>query len=306
MTPPSYDADVLVVGAGPAGVAAAMMAASLKLHALVIEAEQVGSKLHMIGALENVAGGWTAGPQLAEALRLDLMRLQETGRCSVVQAHAVSVHGHDDRAKLALSDGRLLIGRTAVVATGVASLTPADMAWVTVPPDLVAPPLWRAAPENLSGYTYVLGADRPLGTWLRAHPNATKMLHVLCPPADQYKTAEVADDERVRIVPVSHVAVQPDRGGGWRLDVTDQAGAQKTYVVNTLLNNLGAKPAALEGLVEGPDGYCPPGRQHPRIYVAGDLRASRYQRIVTAQGSGAEAVLAYYYDTTPSGAGSRR
>jgi thioredoxin reductase (NADPH)/alkyl hydroperoxide reductase subunit F len=100
--------------------------------------------------------------------------------------------------------------------------------------------------------------------------------------------------------------VQPDRGGGWRLNVTDQEGTQKTYVVNTLLNNLGAKPAALEGLVEGSDGYCPPGHQHPRIHVAGDLRASRYQRIVTAQGSGAEAVLAYYYDTTLFGAGGRR
>ncbi|MFE5550185.1 hypothetical protein ACFQ71_41530 [Streptomyces sp. NPDC056534] len=45
------------------------------------------------------------------------------------------------------------------------------------------------------------------------------------------------------------------------------------------------------------NGYCPPEMQHPRIFIAGDLRSGRFQRITTAQGSGAEAALAYYYST---------
>jgi thioredoxin reductase (NADPH)/alkyl hydroperoxide reductase subunit F len=295
----SYDANVLVVGAGPAGVAAAVMAASLKLRTVVVEAGQVGGKLHIIGAVENVSGNWSTGPQLAQALALDLERLQEAGLSTLVQARAVSVSSHDDRAELTLDDGQVLAAQTIVVATGVASLTPADADWMTAPDDLTAPPLWRATPESLAGRTYVLGADRPLGTWLRTHPKASATLHVLCPPEDDYKAVEVAGDHRVRLVPVSRVAVtRPSYGDGWTLEVKDRDGLLKSYVASTVLNNLGSTPAALEGLALGKDGYCPPGQQHRRIQIAGDLRSARFQRIATAQGSGAEAVLACYYATT--------
>lgn len=48
-------------------------------------------------------------------------------------------------------------------------------------------------------------------------------------------------------------------------------------------------------LVRDTDGYCPPAGQHPRITVAGDLRSARFQRIMTAMGSGSEAALRAYY-----------
>ncbi|CAO0834046.1 hypothetical protein SMICM17S_06276 [Streptomyces microflavus] len=62
------ETDVLVVGAGPSGMAAAVMAGSLNLRTVIVEAGAVGGKLHVIGALENVPGNWSTGPQLAEAL----------------------------------------------------------------------------------------------------------------------------------------------------------------------------------------------------------------------------------------------
>jgi thioredoxin reductase len=298
MSSPSYDADVLIVGAGPAGVSAAVMAASLKLRTIVIEAGLTGGKLHAVGALDNVPGSWSTGPDLAQALARDLHRLQESGWCTLMQALAVAVSGHDDRAELALTGGHVLTGQAVMVATGVAALTPADVDWVTAPDDLAAPPLWRAAPDSLTGRTYVLGADRPLGTWLRAHSKTSKTLHVLCPPADEYKAAEVAGDDRVRMIPVSHVTItRPAYRDGWTVEVQDQDGERKVYAVTAVLNNLGNKPAALEGLAQGEDGYCPVDRQHPRIRIAGDLRSARYQRIATAQGSGAEAVLTCYYNT---------
>ncbi|MYS32518.1 pyridine nucleotide-disulfide oxidoreductase, partial [Streptomyces sp. SID4920] len=55
-------------------------------------------------------------------------------------------------------------------------------------------------------------------------------------------------------------------------------------------------PAAPAGdPVRGADGYCAPADQHPRVLVAGDLRSARYQRIMTALGSGSEAALHAYY-----------
>ncbi|MER5696099.1 FAD-dependent oxidoreductase [Streptomyces mirabilis] len=298
MSSPSFDADVLVVGAGPAGVAAAVMAASLRLRTVVVEAGEVGGKLHTIGALENVAGNWSTGPQLAQALAQDIQRLQGAGRCTVVHGRAVAVSSSEDRAELALGDGRVLVAETIVVATGVTALTPAEAPWVTAPEDLSVAPLWRTTPDNLTGRTYVLGADRPLGTWLRAHPNASTTMHVLCPPADDYKAVEVNGDDRVRLVPVSHVAVtRPSYSDGLQVEVKDRDGQRKVYAVTAVLNNLGNKPASLEGLALSEDGYCPPEKQQHRIRIAGDLRSARFQRIATAQGSGAEAVLAYYYDT---------
>ncbi|MGW2890553.1 FAD-dependent oxidoreductase [Streptomyces griseoruber] len=293
-----YDADMLVVGAGPAGVAAALMAASLNLRVIVVESGPVGGKLHRVSALENVSGNWSTGPQLAEALAADLQRLQKAGRCRVVQGHAVKTSGHDDRAELALADGRVFTSASIVVATGVTELTPSDLQWVSAPTDFSASPLWRATPQELTGRTYVLGADRPLGTWLRAHPDSTTTLHVLCPPADRYKAAEVEDDGRIRLVPVSHAAIsRPAYGDGWTVEVKGHDGIKTVYAATSVLNNLGSKPAGVAGLVSGEDGYCPPNQQHRRIRVAGDLRSARFQRIATAQGSGAEAVLGCYYET---------
>lgn len=48
-------------------------------------------------------------------------------------------------------------------------------------------------------------------------------------------------------------------------------------------------------VTRAPDGYCPPTDQHPRVLVAGDLRSARFQRIMTALGSGSEAALHAYY-----------
>ncbi|WP_030688455.1 FAD-binding protein [Streptomyces sp. NRRL B-1347] len=45
--------DLIVVGAGPAGVSAAVMASSLRMRTVVVEAEQVGAKLRSIDALQK-------------------------------------------------------------------------------------------------------------------------------------------------------------------------------------------------------------------------------------------------------------
>ncbi|MFE4258207.1 NAD(P)/FAD-dependent oxidoreductase [Streptomyces sp. NPDC056883] len=296
MSTPSFDADVLVVGAGPAGVAATLMATSLNMTVLVVEADSIGGKLQTIGALENVSGNWTTGPQLADALAADLSRLEQAGRCSLVRSRAVGVKGHSDRAEVILADTQVLSARAVVVGTGVTAMAPSDTDWISAAPSLATPPLWRAKPEQIGPRTYVLGGDRPLGTWLRAHPQSSATLHVLAPPTDDYKLAEVSGDDRVRIVPVSHVSLsQPDHGDGFTVEVKDRQGIHRTYTAASVLANLGSRPAALKGLKVDENGYCPPEMQHPRIFVVGDLRSGRYQRITTAQGSGAEAVLSYYY-----------
>ncbi|WP_171167888.1 oxidoreductase [Streptomyces sp. I05A-00742] len=292
---PSWDADLLVVGAGPAGVAAAVMASSLRMRCVVVEAERVGAKLRTIGALENVPGGWSTGTALAEAFAGDLARHRERGCLSVLSGRAVRVAGHDDRAEVVLADGRVLAASAAVVATGVTALAPEDAAWVEAREAGVLSPLWRAAASGLEGRrVVVLGADRPLGTWLRAHPRASVRFDVLFPEADRYKTDEVADDPRLRLHLVEWAGVAPDPEG-FRVSVRRPGGGADAFVVGTVLGNLGSRPAVVPGLVVGADGYCPPGGQHARVFVAGDLKGARMQRIAVAMGDGSRAALEPYY-----------
>ncbi|MGP3987191.1 FAD-dependent oxidoreductase [Streptomyces sp. 3N207] len=329
------EAELVVVGGGPAGVAAVLMAASLGLRTILVEADRVGGKPWEIGALENVPGGWSDGAALADALAADVARLRDADRCTFVGARAVRVHAYEDRADTVLADGRTLAAGAVVVATGVTPLTPEHVTWINAPEELCPPPLWRARPEDIGsgtveaagpgspgdagvrsggagpeggeggnaesaavghgGLAVVLGADRPLGTWLRAHPDAAVRLDVLHPPGDAYKTAEVADDSRVRLSEVEHITVTPEEDR-FRVVARRTDGGVREVMTHALFGNIGSGPALLDGdLVSGPDGYCPPAAQHPRILVAGDLRSARHQRIVTAQGSGAEAVLTHYY-----------
>jgi thioredoxin reductase (NADPH)/alkyl hydroperoxide reductase subunit F len=77
--------------------------------------------------------------------------------------------------------------------------------------------------------TVILGGDRPLGTWLRTHSKAQTRLHVLFLPADDYKMAEVAGDDRVQLCPVAQATVtEATTGRSWDAQVVDRSGRTQT------------------------------------------------------------------------------
>ncbi|MDH3033994.1 MULTISPECIES: hypothetical protein [unclassified Streptomyces] len=156
------------------------------------------------------------------------------------------------------------------------TLTPGDVPWIEAP-------------------DAVLGADRPLGTWLRARPQAMVYFNVLFPEADQCKTDEVTDEQRIRLDLVDRVAVAPATDGS-RITASHPGGGAHTFVVDTVHSNMSSTPAALPGLITGADGYCPPDKQNPRILVAGDLKSARMQRITVVMRDGGRASLIPYYE----------
>lgn len=288
------DADLVIIGAGPAGVSAAVTAASVGMSLILVESHQVGARLRTITSLENLAGGWSNGLELADALARDVAHLEEGGRCSVERARAVEVSTTDAFARVSLADGRVLTARAVIVATGVSTLTPQDVDWLDAPDFGDLAPLWRAVPADLEGRAVVvLGADRPLGTWLRAHPSSDVNLHVLHPRSDIYKTEEIASDPRVNLEPVEHVALVPAHEG--TAVTLRRVEGSSCLAADVVLMNAGSKPARLTGLVTGADGYCPAEGQHPRVMIAGDLKGPRMQRIAVALGDGQRAALTPYY-----------
>ncbi|QKW44263.1 hypothetical protein HUT09_17915 [Streptomyces microflavus] len=72
-------------------------------------------------------------------------------------------------------------------------------------------------------------------------------------------------------------------------------GRRRSVMADMTYLSSGSAPTAPAGdLVRDADGCCPPAVQHPCIIVAGDPRSARYQRIMTAMGSGSEAALHAY------------
>ncbi|MFI6518211.1 FAD-dependent oxidoreductase [Spirillospora sp. NPDC050679] len=283
-----HDGDLLILGGGPAGCAAARMAASLGLRSFLVEARTLCHRLRSIPAVDNVLG-FSSGPAYADAIAADLA---DTPLCAVRTGTRIEHLAADDTTVTAtLSDGGALTAPYAVIATGVRPLTPPETSWITGPPGLPAAPLWDASPERLrAGPALVLGADRPLGTLLRSHPALDLRLTVLHPAADDYKADEVRHDPRVTLVRVDDLLLQ-HTGGLVRATASGATWTAQTLYLN--LGNTAAPPAG--ALQRDATGYCPPDRQHPRVLIAGDLRSSRGQRIMTATGSGADAALIAYY-----------
>ncbi|WP_335939083.1 FAD-dependent oxidoreductase [Streptomyces sp. PTD5-9] len=295
-SPAAHDTDLIVIGGGPAGCAAAHMAAGVGLRSILIEPDALCRSLSRVPALNNVLGGHTSGPALADSIAADL---RSTGPCRLeLGRRATGLRAHDDRVAVTLDDGTVLTAPHAVVATGVGPLQPGDVGWITAPAGLVLPPLWRAGAADAEGRVLlVLGGDRPIGTFLRAHPDTGARLLVAYPEADAYKTEEIHDDPRVTLLPVEHLTLRPSPGAAVTAEAVGRdGGGRRTVAADAAYLSLGSAPTAPPGdLVRGADGYCPPGDQHPRVIVAGDLRSARFQRITTALGSGGEAALRAYY-----------
>lgn len=297
------DTELLIVGGGPAGCAAAVMAASVGMRSVLIESgDAVCGALRRIPVVSNVLGV-TSGPDLAAAIEADLARCD---LCRVeLGSRATLIDAFDDRVEVtvepvapvgpARGPGARLTAPYVVVATGVGPLGPEGVGWLGVA-GRALPPLWEADPAAIDGRTVlVLGADRPLGTVARAHPELRTRFVVAYPPEDGYKTEEIRRDSRVELVAVRRLELGPS-SAPVSAEVRTVEGERRVLTADLAFLNLGSAPAPPAGAVAADrSGYCPPGSQHPRVFTAGDLRSVRFQRIATAMGSGGEAALGAYY-----------
>jgi thioredoxin reductase (NADPH) len=109
--------DLLVVGAGPAGLAAAVYGASEGLGTVTLDALATGGQAGTSSRIENYLGfpAGISGAELAE--RATIQTKKFGGRISV-PAEAVGLEPHDGHYLVRLADGHEVCARTIVVATG--------------------------------------------------------------------------------------------------------------------------------------------------------------------------------------------
>ena len=120
--------DVIVVGAGPAGLATAVYAASEGLQVLVLDCRAFGGQAGASARIENYLGFPTGISGQALAGRA-YVQAQKFGAEILIPAQAQSLdcsrEGPDAALRLKLADGRQLRGKTVVIASGARYRRPA-------------------------------------------------------------------------------------------------------------------------------------------------------------------------------------
>jgi thioredoxin reductase (NADPH) len=115
--PPPAMCDVVIVGGGPAGLAAAVYGASEGLDTQAIDAVAFGGQASTSARIENYLGFPTgiSGSELAERAQLQARRF---GARLVVPAEATTLERIASHFQITLADGSHVNGRTIIVASG--------------------------------------------------------------------------------------------------------------------------------------------------------------------------------------------
>jgi thioredoxin reductase (NADPH) len=110
--------DLAIIGAGPAGLAAAVYGSSEGLDTIILEKEGLGGQASCSSKIENYMGFPTglSGKQLACRANL---QAQKFGSQFSVPAEVVNLKLLGDRTILELHDGKQLTARSILIATGV-------------------------------------------------------------------------------------------------------------------------------------------------------------------------------------------
>ena len=112
------DFDVVIVGAGPAGLAAAVYAAAEGLDSLVIEREAIGGQAGTSSRIRNYLG-FSRGVSGAELAQRAYQQAWVFGAGFLLMHEVASMGGDTDRHVVTINDGTEVTGRAVVLATGV-------------------------------------------------------------------------------------------------------------------------------------------------------------------------------------------
>jgi thioredoxin reductase (NADPH) len=113
---PDFDADLIIIGAGPAGLTAAQYGARANLKVLVIEQFAPGGQALLIDVLENYPGNVASktGYDFAE----DMYKQAETFGASFLYGTVCSLKKEDDIFLVELSGGKILRTIAVIIAAG--------------------------------------------------------------------------------------------------------------------------------------------------------------------------------------------
>ncbi len=117
-TPQSEFYDVIVIGAGPAGLACALYCSTEGLKTVMVEKEAAGGQAGLSSRIENYLG-FPSGLSGADLARRGVAQVKRFGTEVLAPAGAVKLRVEGEYRIVTLSNGRELVGHAVVLAAGV-------------------------------------------------------------------------------------------------------------------------------------------------------------------------------------------
>jgi thioredoxin reductase (NADPH) len=302
--------DVLVVGAGPAGLATAVYAASEGLSVMVLEQRAYGGQAGASARIENylgfptgISGRALAGRAFVQALKF--------GTEVAIPAPALQLLCNEAPLRVAVADGVAVRARTVVIASGAryrrprfANLAQYEGRGVYYWASSVEAKLCRNEEVVLVGGGNSAGQA---AVYLSAHARTVHMLirgPGLAASMSSYLIERIAAAPNIVLHTGAEVThIDGDEDGLASITCTDRSsGAQTVRAVRRLFLFIGAEPntrwLAECGVTLDAHGFVCTGRDGasaletsvPGVFAIGDVRSGSTKRVAAAVGEGAGVV----------------
>jgi thioredoxin reductase (NADPH) len=315
--------DLVVVGGGPAGLAAAVYGSSEGLDVVVLERLATGGQAGTSSRIENYLG-FPAGISGAELTRNALLQAQRFGARITVPGDVARLGIKDGVRVLTLADGSKLKTRCVLIATGV------NYRRLTVPQfhDFEGAGIYYAATEMEArlcrgDQVVVVGAGNSAGQAIVYLSQYARRVHVVLRGDDlgksmsRYLVERVEQIENVTIHRETSVSGVEGNGHLAAVRLRDAVGAEQRMSTAALFLFIGADPNTdwLSGCVHlDAKGFVVTGAALPRevldgemwravnrapylletslpgVFAAGDARSGSMKRCASAVGEGSIAV----------------
>jgi thioredoxin reductase (NADPH) len=309
---PAEELDLIIVGAGPAGVAAAVYAGAEGLRALVVEDCAIGGQAGTSSRIENYMG-FPTGISGADLTFRGQVQAMKFGTCFAMPRRVEALVRRDDGFCVTLDGGEEVCARSVLVATGVQyRRLPLDRL-----EQLEGAGVYYAATEmeaRLCSGTeaVVVGGGNSAGQAAMYLSRVAKRVHVLVRGANLAETMSAYLRERLEADPriTIHTGSQLKRLDGddhlVRVDVATPSGGLSVDC-RALFIMIGAAPNTdwLSGLVElDAHGFVRTGAEVgglssfatscPGIFAVGDVRSGSVKRVASSVGEGSVVVSAIW------------
>jgi thioredoxin reductase (NADPH) len=321
--PAAAEYDTVIVGAGPAGLAAAVYAASEGLDVLVLEAEAPGGQAATSSRIENYLGFPTgiSGQDLAGRA---FTQAEKFGATLAIGRRAARLDCDSKPYKVILEDGEIVRTRALIIASGVRYRRPElprleqfEGTGVFYSATHLEAQLCENDPVIVVGGGNSAGQAAVFLSQVAASVRVLVRGPGLADSMSRYLIQRIADSARVQVQ--TRTQIEALEGDGWLQSVRCRhvdTGAVEALPVRYVFMMTGADPHTkwLEGCVRlddkgfiktGPDlhaddlaeGRWPLARQPlllettiPGVFAVGDARAASIKRVASAVGEGAMCV----------------
>ncbi|MCF0048954.1 FAD-dependent oxidoreductase [Dyadobacter sp. LJ53] len=315
--------DVVIIGAGPAGLAAGVYGASEGLKTLVIERRAPGGQAGTSSRIENYLG-FPTGLSGAELTRRAMTQATRLGTEFLSPQAVQSIEQKDGYKKIILDNAEEIITRSVVITTGV-DYRKLDTAGI---PEFTGAGIYYGAAMTEATAckdkeVYIVGGGNSAGQAAMYLSKFAKNVYILIRKDDltatmsAYLIEQIASEDNIRIMPRVEIAAAcgSDKLESLNILFLDTKKVS-TYPANALYIFIGAKPFTdwLElGIIKNAKGFLETGRDLmsrndypkiwkqkrdpylletscPGVFAAGDVRAGAMNRVASAVGEGSMAI----------------